>query len=211
MRNVELVEELLAAVGRNDVERAVALCHPDLTFVDVLAPLEETVRDVRGEAGLRDWFAGLHEEGVKAVSAVPSDLQELDDARVFGVVEVSREKPGDSFSITVWNLWEVDDGRVVKIESFFDRVLARRAAGLDETAGPSRRWVEGIVTAKMVERRAVKLRSAEYDGAEFSVTDSGVWGVIDVGAMGIAETEGGRVVAWRPLEAPADEAGKAPD
>src|SRR5687768_7196293 len=69
MRNLELVEELLATVGRNDVERALALCGPDLEFVDVLAPMEATVRDVRGEQGMRDWFAGLHDEGVKRVTA----------------------------------------------------------------------------------------------------------------------------------------------
>ena len=202
MRNVELVEQLLAAGGTNDVERAVALCHPDLTFVDVLAPMEETLRDVRGEEGLRGWFEGLHEEGVKSVSATPSDLQDLGDGRVFGQVEVAQEKPGDSFAVTVWNIWEIRDEQVVKIDSFFDRELALKAAGLEN--GPTRRWVEGIVTAKIVGRRAVRLRSAEYEGAEFSVADTGVWQAIDVGAMGIVETDGGQVVAWRPLKPPAD-------
>ena len=202
MRNVELVEQLLGAVGSNDVERAVALCHPDLTFVDVAAPMEETLRDVRGEEGLRGWFAGLHEEGVKTVTTVPSDLEDLPDGRVFGKVEVAQDKAGDSFAVTVWNIWEIRDGQVVKIDSFFDRDLALRAAKLEE--GPTRRWVEGIVTAKIVGRRAVRLRSAEYDGAEFSVADTGVWQAIEAGAMGIAETDGGQVVAWRPLKPPAD-------
>ena len=204
MRNVELVEELLATVGRNDVERALALCDPDLEFVDVLAPMEATVRDVRGEQGMRDWFAGLHDEGVKRVTAVPSDLQDLGDGRVFGTIEVTQEKPGDSFSMRVYGIWEVRDERLVKIDSFFDRELALKAAGLDESAGPSRRWVEGIVTAKIVERLAVRLRSAEYDGAEFSVHDDDLWREIQVGALGMAETEAGQLVGWRPLTPPGD-------
>jgi ketosteroid isomerase-like protein len=198
VRNIELVEELLATVGRNDVERAVALCGPDLEFVDVLAPMEETVRDVRGEQGMRDWFAGLHEEGVKRVTAVPSDLQELEDGRVFGTVTVNQEKAGDSFSVTVYGIWQVRDGKLCKIDSFFDRALALKAAGLDDD-GPTRRWVEGIVTAKIVERLAVRLRSAEHDGAEFSVKDAELWKEVEVGALGIAETDAGELVGWRPL------------
>ena len=201
MRNVELVEELLATVGRNDVERALALCDADLEFVDVLAPMEQTVRDIRGQQGMRDWFAGLHQEGVERVTAVPSDLHELDDGRVFGTVTVTQEKPVDSFSMTVYGIWQIRDEKLVKIDSFFDRELALKAAGLD---GPTRRWVEGIVTAKIVERLAVRLRSAEHDGAEFSVKDADLWRDIDVGALGIAETDAGELVGWRPLRLPGD-------
>ena len=204
MTNLELVEELLATVGQNDVERAVALCDPELEFVDVLAPMEQTVRNVRGAQGMRDWFAGLHEEGVKRVIAEPSGLEELGDGRVFGSVCVTQEKPGDSFVMTVYGIWQVRDGKLVKIDSFFDRDLALRAAGLDEAHGLARRWVEGVVSAKVVERQTVRLRSAEHDGSEFSVSDSDLWKRIEVGAMGIAETDGGELVGWRPLGRPGD-------
>lgn len=199
MEKVKLVEELLATVGQNDVERAVAMCDPRLEFVDVLAPMERTVRNVRGAEGMREWFAGLHAEGVRRVTAEPSDLRELEDGRVFGNVCVTQEKPGGSFSMTVYGLWEVDGDKLVKIDSFFDRDLAYKAAGLDPQAGPARRWVEGVVTSKIVERQTVRLRSAEYDGSEFSVRDPEVWRQIDVGAMGMAETDGGELVGWRPL------------
>jgi ketosteroid isomerase-like protein len=204
MTNVELVEELLATVGRNDVDRAVELCDPELEFVDVLAPMEQTVRDVRGAQGMRDWFAGLHEEGVKRVTAAPSDLQDIGDGRVFGAVCVTQEKPGDSFVMTVYGIWQVRRRKLVKIDSFFDRELALKAAGLDEAGGLTRRWVEGVVSAKVVERQTVRLRSAEHDGSEFSVRDQDLWKQIEVGAMGIAETDGGELVGWRPLGRPTD-------
>jgi hypothetical protein len=203
MEKVKLVEEMLATVGRNDVERAVEMCDPSLVFVDVLAPMEQTVRDVKGEQGMREWFAGLHEPGVKSVSAEPSDLQELEDGRVFGKVTVTQEKPGDSFSMTVFGIWQFDEkGKLVKIDSYFDGALALKDAGLDAEGGPARRWVEGVVLSKIIERQTVRLRSAEYDGAEFSVADPEVWRQIDVGALGMAETDGGELLGWRPLSPP---------
>ena len=203
MTHVQLVEQLLACVGTNDVERAIALCAPDLQFVDVLAPMEHTVRDVRGEAGLRDWFDGLHEEGVKSVTAEPCDLLELVDGRVLGAMRVTQSKAGDSFTSVVHAIWEIKDGRIAKIDSFFDVGLAMTAAGL-AAEGPMRRWVEGVITAKAVDRRTVRLRSAEHDGSEFSVRDSDVWRAIEVGTLGIAETDAGELVGWRSLRPPRD-------
>jgi ketosteroid isomerase-like protein len=199
MDNVELVEELLATVGRNDVERALALCDEQLEFVDVLAPLEQTVREVRGAEGMRAWFAGLHEEGVKHVAAEPSDLKDLGDGRVMGTVRVTQDKPGASFAMTVYGIWRIVGGKLLKFDSFFDRNLALQAAGLDAAGGVARRWVEGVVTAKAVERQTVRLRSAEYEGSEFSVRDEQLWRQIEVGSMGIAETDGGELVGWRRL------------
>ncbi len=72
---------------------------------------------------------------------------------------------------------------------------------IDESA-PSRRWVEGVVTAKVVDRQTVTLRSAEYDGTEFAVPDAQLWKDIEVGAMGIAETDSGDLVGWRLLAHP---------
>ena len=71
----------------------------------------------------------------------------------------------------------------------------------DEGA-PVRRWVEGVVTAKVLDRHTVRLRSSEYEGTEFSVPDPEVWKQIQVGAMGIAETDDGELVGWRSLAPP---------
>jgi hypothetical protein len=71
-----------------------------------------------------------------------------------------------------------------------------------EDGAPVRRWVEGVVTAKVVDRQTVTLRSAEFHGTEFSVPDVQLWRDIEVGAMGIAETDAGELVAWRLLAPP---------
>jgi ketosteroid isomerase-like protein len=200
MSHVQLVERLLACVGTNDVEGAIAVCSPDLEFVDVLARLEETVRDVRGEVGLRRWFDGLHESGVKRVTAEPVDLEDLGDGRVTGAVRVTQEKTGHNFTAVIYGIWTIENGRIAKIDSFFDRDIALRAAGRADD--PMRRWVEGVVTAKAVDRRTVRLRSPEHDGSELSVRDSDVWRAIEVGSIGIAETDAGELVGWRSLAPP---------
>ena len=71
-----------------------------------------------------------------------------------------------------------------------------------EEGAPVRRWVEGVVTAKVLDRKTVCLRSSEYEGTEFSVPDPEVWKQIQVGAMGIAETDAGELVGWRTLAPP---------
>jgi hypothetical protein len=72
------------------------------------------------------------------------------------------------------------------------------------TDEPVRRWVEGVVTAKLVDRQTVHLQSAEYDAAEFRVPDLEVWKEITVGTMGIAETDAGELVGWRSLRPSGD-------
>ena len=67
---------------------------------------------------------------------------------------------------------------------------------------PARRWVEGVVTAKLLDRHTVTLRSAEYEGTEFSVPDPQLWRDIEIGTMGIAETDAGELVGWRSLTPP---------
>ena len=69
---------------------------------------------------------------------------------------------------------------------------------------PVRRWVEGVVTAKLVDRQTVHLQSAEYDRSEFRVPDPEVWKEITVGTMGIAETDAGELVGWRSLRPAGD-------
>ncbi len=69
---------------------------------------------------------------------------------------------------------------------------------------PVRRWVEGVVTAKLVDRQTVHLQSAEYDRAEFRVPDREVWKRITVGTMGIAETDAGELLGWRSLRPSGD-------
>ena len=67
---------------------------------------------------------------------------------------------------------------------------------------PLRRWVEGVVTAKVLDRRTVVLRSAEFHGNEFAVPDPDLWKQIEIGTIGIAETDHGRLLTWRSLTPP---------
>jgi ketosteroid isomerase-like protein len=197
---IETVRALLDTVGRNDVEAALSLVTPDVSFVDVLAPLESTVRDVRGQSGLRAWFAGLHEPGVKEVTAEPFDLQDLGDGRVVGAVRVRQRHSVSSFAMVVYGIWGFANGRICRIHSYFDRELALRDAGLGADSGLMRRWVEGLIREKHEDRRAVLIDAPEFDGNEFSVA-GGLWDELAVGAQGFAEVEHGQLLSWQPFDA----------
>ena len=196
----ETVRALLATVGENDVDTALALVTSDLSFVDVLAPLESTVRDVHGEAGLRDWFAGLHQDGVKRVGAEPFDLQDLGDDRVVGGVRVTIGNADGSFAMVVYGIWEFAGDAICRIHSYFDRELALRDAGLSPESGLMRRWVEAVIREMFPDRRAVSMDAPEFDGNEFSVAGD-VWDELSVGAEGLAEIEHGQLITWQPFDA----------
>lgn len=72
---------------------------------------------------------------------------------------------------------------------------------LDENT--RRRWVDGVVTANVVDRQTVTLRSGEYPGTESNVAHAQLWKDIEVGSMGIVETDEGELVGWRTLAPPA--------
>jgi ketosteroid isomerase-like protein len=194
------VRALLATVGDNDVEAALRMVTEDVTFVDVLAPLEATVRDVRGEPGLRTWFAGLHGEGVEHVSAEPFDLQDVGDGRVAGAVRVRQRRADGDFAMVVYGLWEFAEERIERINSYFDRELVLRDAGLSPESGVMRRWVEGTIREKFTDRKAICMDSPEFDGNEFSVPAE-LWEALVVGGQGFAEVDRGQLLSWQPFDA----------
>lgn len=201
LSRIDAVTALLASVGEDDVDTALSLVTPDVSFVDVLAPLESTVRDVQGEEGLRAWFAGLHVAGVKQVTAEPSELLDLGDGRVMGAVRVRQRHATQDFAMLVYGIWGfADDGRIARIHSYFDRELALRDAGLSAESGLMRRWVEGTIREKIEDRRAVRIESPEFDGNEFSVAGE-LWDALAVSATGFAEIEHGQLLSWQPFDA----------
>lgn len=197
---IETVRALLATVGENDVDAALSLVTSDVSFVDVLAPLEATVRDVQGEPGIRAWFAGLHQAGVKHASAEPFDLQDLGDDRVVGAVRVTQCHADSKLAMVVYGIWEFAGDKVCRIHSYFDRELALRDAGLSPNSLLMRRWVEAVIVEKFEDRRAVLIDAPEFQRNAFSVPGD-LWEDLTVGAEGFAEVEHGQLLSWQPFDA----------
>ena len=88
----------------------------------------------QAEVAARELFATLERvrpEGIRYASTRVTDsstfvaLLELADGRVLGAMRVTQSKAGDSFTSVVHAIWEIRDGRIAKIDSFFDRVRTR--------------------------------------------------------------------------------------
>jgi ketosteroid isomerase-like protein len=132
--NVELVRRIFEAANRGDFEGALALMNapPEFEFVQsgVLIPDLSDVQ--RGPEGLRR----VYETFLGAFDDIHLEVHELIDAgdRVFGSYTIRGRgtHSGAKTSWDVWNVWTVQDGRVVRWLGFGDRDAALQAAGLSE-------------------------------------------------------------------------------
>jgi ketosteroid isomerase-like protein len=125
--NVEVVKEAIAAINERDVDAYLALCGPDFELINPVAPLEGPSR---GEHGVRSFFNALS-EGAAVFELEVERLEALDDHRVLGWLTLHLESEG-GFRQTqpLTNLYELDDGKLVRVRVFRDRDEALEAAGL---------------------------------------------------------------------------------
>jgi ketosteroid isomerase-like protein len=138
-RNVQCVRDGYAVFGRGDLDAALELTQPDIE-IDERDALPGG-RLYQGHEGLREWLADL----VERWSDIRVDIASLEpiDNRVLATVKVSAQGASTGASVTgeSFHLWEVEDGRLRRLQVSYDRDSARAAAGL---AGPG----EGRTQAK---------------------------------------------------------------
>jgi ketosteroid isomerase-like protein len=129
--NVEVVEQLIAALNAGDVDQYLALCTPDVEYV---GPMTEMEGVARGE-GLRAYLSTLAEvaDNFRLLRIAVDRLQALDDDRVLALTRISfepqRGAPGDQPTAS---LYYFAGAKVRRIEVFLDRAKALEAAGLPE-------------------------------------------------------------------------------
>lgn len=130
--NVELVLAYHAAYNRRDIDAAVDLCAPDVEVFPDAAVFVESDALVG-----RDQFRNLLEESWapwESCSAKTEEVLDVEDRRVLvrgdwgGVGTASGAEIYRSLS----TLFTVRDGRISKVEYFFDHAKALEAAGLRE-------------------------------------------------------------------------------
>ena len=132
--NVELVNRLIAAWNRRDLEAILALTDPDITFVNNPEAVEPGTR--RGHDELSAVFRKQW-EGLGASARQQIDQIHARDDEVITANRVSREMPGGGGRLEnrVALRWVFRDGRVIRFEflgagSGFKAAL--EAAGLSE-------------------------------------------------------------------------------
>ncbi len=135
--NVEIVKRAVSAINERDVDAYLALCGPDFELINPVAAIEGSNR---GEQGIRSFFDALGEATTELELEVER-LESLDDHRVLGWLTLQLESErGFRQTQPLTNLYELDDGKLVRVRVFFDRAEALEATGLGEGGSPA---VEG--------------------------------------------------------------------
>lgn len=125
--NVALVERVLAAINARDLAVYIDLCHPDWELVTPLAPLEGVLR---GEAGIREFFSGLDEAAATFRLEVES-LQPFPADRVLAFLRLAFVSEGGiAFSEEIANIYELEQGKLRRVQVYRDRDEARKALGV---------------------------------------------------------------------------------
>ena len=128
--NVEIVREGYEE-WRRSRELDFDLLDPDIEWVLHGTPAGDV--SYRGWDGVRRWFAEQDDAWSDQWWEV-EDLRESPDGRVLALVVAHAVGRGSGVPVTVSlaNIWTIDDGRVTRMEMFLDRVAALEAAGLRE-------------------------------------------------------------------------------
>ncbi len=132
--NVEIVEQLIAAWNRRDLQEILSLTDPEVEYVNGPQAIEPGTR--YGHPGLTEVFRKQW-EGLGADARQHLDRTHPDGAQVITTGRMSRRLPGSSAQIENRNVlrWTFRDGRLIRLEllgagSGFTGAL--EAVGLEE-------------------------------------------------------------------------------
>lgn len=123
--NLDLVKQLIAALNDRDIERYLNLCVPEIELISPAAAIDGPSV---GESGVRRFFAELDESArdfrleVETFSAVRPDR-----VLATGTLSVTSER-GVSIKQPIYNVYDLVDGKLRRVQGFFDRAEALAAA-----------------------------------------------------------------------------------
>ena len=127
LNNVAVVERALAAINARDLAAYIDLCDPEWALVTPLAPLEGVLR---GESGIREFFAGLDEAAASFTLEVES-LRPLPGERVLALLRlVFVSERGIGFSQEITNVYELERRKLRRVCVYRDRDEALKAVGV---------------------------------------------------------------------------------
>jgi ketosteroid isomerase-like protein len=128
--NVEIVREAVAAFNSADVDRVIALAHPEFE-ARVIPELSAEPDTYRGVDGIRRYMDSFEE----AFEDISFEAEGLWDAGADVVVALRMTAIGKRTKIVVEQrnagVWTVRDGRLARIDTYVSTADALRAAGLD--------------------------------------------------------------------------------
>jgi len=128
--NVEAYREGIAAINRGDLEAALRLTDPEVTFEPLRAPVEGAYK---GHDGIRAWFADTT-ESFEAFRIDHSEIRDLGDDRVLaiGALHVRGKGSGIETDVPSAAIVTFREGRMAALKDYAEREKALEAAGLSE-------------------------------------------------------------------------------
>jgi len=128
--NVELVRIGVDAANREDIATLIALAHPDIEFVALIADVEG--RTYHGYDGIRQYFVDMHDAWTES----EYEVEDLIDAGSDHVVALVRWRAagrtsGIQVDAPLASVHSFRDGRVYRMAVFQSRAEALKAAGLE--------------------------------------------------------------------------------
>ena len=131
--NVEIARRLTAEINRTFTEGAsdlYELLDPEVEWVPITALLEGT--RYNGHAGVRQWFEDMERDWEVFLNK-PEEFREIgeDQVLILGTWRAQGRASGVelSFQQAAW-LTRFRDGRLTRLQTFTDRELALKSAGL---------------------------------------------------------------------------------
>ena len=130
--NVEVVQRLVDAYNRRDINGIIALADPDIEFRSVFVAVEPIFR---GHEGVRTYFQGL-DDAYDHFQIVATEFIDAGAAALWAGHFDWRGKESGARSTTqvACAMW-LRAGKVFRIETFPDRTQALEAVGLTEQEG----------------------------------------------------------------------------
>lgn len=128
--NVELVPRVLEAFNSEDVERVLALVHPDVE-VEISPEVSAEPDTYVGHEGMRRYFDSFRE----AMEEIRFQADQVWDAGASVVVALRLTARGRQTAIPVEQLsagvWTIREGKVERIRAYASTAVALRSVGLD--------------------------------------------------------------------------------
>ena len=134
---VEVVREICALWSRGDLEATLELVHPETRWEPSGKFIGSGSSDYRGHSGVQK-FWGIFREPWTDISLEPLEFTEVDEDRVLTRTRFrgTGRASGAVTETELFVIWTVEDGKVIRYQSFAERDAALEAAGASDERSP---------------------------------------------------------------------------
>jgi ketosteroid isomerase-like protein len=133
--NVDIVREGIDSWSRGDLDGTLALIDPEIVWRPVTA-WPGIQPEYRGHAGVRRFWDAFRDPW-ETITLEADRIRELDERRVLtrSHFRARGRASGVTTEIVLHTVWTLEDGKLMRFESFTDEQAALEAARRQEAAG----------------------------------------------------------------------------